>query len=199
MQVRLHLGNAHQKQRSVITNPVDRLLQIRPSMLLQIRVIQHPNFLQNIFPCCWNDLPPFVSPLFQFSTVFSVSSFYLRVNMVVVYQFTVTCVENWRVRSKGSRLRLCFRFVDDDSGRKEWICEHVFVFFFFWLGQRFTPSLQSSFSFCTQPAFYSQSAFYTQSVIYPWSAVCVLQWPFSQSGQCKTQTADCRLQTADQG
>ena len=131
MQVRLHLGNAHQKQRSVITNPVDRLLQIRLSMLLQIRVIQHPNFLQNIFPCCWNDLPPFVSPLFQFSTVFSVSSFYLRVNMVVVYQFTVTCVENWRVRSKGSRLRLCFRFVDDDSGRKEWICEHVFVFFFF--------------------------------------------------------------------
>ena len=94
MQVRLHLGNAHQKQRSVITNPVDRLLQIRLSMLLQIRVIQHPNFLQNIFPCCWNDLPPFVSPLFQFSTVFSVSSFYLRVNMVVVYQFTVTCVEN---------------------------------------------------------------------------------------------------------
>ena len=35
MQVRLHLGNVHQKQRSVITNPVDRLLQIRLSMLLQ--------------------------------------------------------------------------------------------------------------------------------------------------------------------
>ena len=121
MQVRLHLANAHQKQRSVITNPVDRLLQIRLSMLLQIRVIQHPNFQKNIFPCCsgWNDLLPFVSPLFQFSTVFSVSSFYLRVNIVVLYQFTITCVE----RSKGSRLRLCFRFVDDDSGTKEWICE----------------------------------------------------------------------------
>ena len=95
MQVRLHLGNAHQKQRSVITNPVDRLLQIRLSMLLQIRVIQHPNFQKNIFPCCpgWHDLLPFVSPLFQFSTVFSVSSFYLRVNIVVLYQFTITCVE----------------------------------------------------------------------------------------------------------
>ena len=120
MQVRLHLGNAHQKQRSVITDPGDRLLQIRLGMLLQIRVIERPNFLQNIFPCCWNDLLPFVSPLFQFSTVFSVSSFCLRVNIVVLYQFTVFW-SKIHARSKGSRL--CFRFVDDDSGRKEWICE----------------------------------------------------------------------------
>ena len=36
----------------------------------------------------------------SFCTVFWVSSFYLSVN-IVLYQFTVTCIENWSVRSLG--------------------------------------------------------------------------------------------------
>ena len=48
----------------------------------------HPNFLQNIFLCCWNDLLPFYQHNSS-CTVFWVSSFHLSVNIVVLYQFTV--------------------------------------------------------------------------------------------------------------
>ena len=39
----------------------------------------------------------------SFCTVFRVSSFYLSVN-IVLYQFTVTCIENWSVRSLGKKI-----------------------------------------------------------------------------------------------
>ena len=79
----------------------------------------HPNFLQNIFFCCWNDLLPFhcysVFIFLLYSTL--VSSFYLSVNIVVLYQFTVTCIEIWSVRSlcriKSSRLRSFFDDIPD--------------------------------------------------------------------------------------
>ena len=51
-----------------------------------------PNFLQNIFLCCWNDLPPFYRHNSS-CTVFWVSSFHLSVNIVVLYQFMVTRIE----------------------------------------------------------------------------------------------------------
>ena len=57
----------------------------------------HPIFLQNIFLWCWNDLLPFfiaIILLNSFCKVFWVSSFYLSVNIVVLYQFTVTCIES---------------------------------------------------------------------------------------------------------
>ena len=82
----------------------------------------------------------------SFCTVFWVSSFYLSVN-IVLYQFTVTCIENWSVRSlgqwimeskvyllsmlerkkKGSRLRLCFWVVDKVPKRNDWICERRYM------------------------------------------------------------------------
>ena len=83
----------------------------------------------------------------SFCTVFRVSSFYLSVN-IVLYQFTVTCIENWSVRSlgqwileskvylliihartekKGSRLRLCFWVVDEVPEKNEWICESRYM------------------------------------------------------------------------
>ena len=53
---------------------------------------------------------------YSFCTVFWVSSFYLSVNIVVLYQFTVTCIETWSVRSlerrKGSKIAIVF------SGRR---------------------------------------------------------------------------------
>ena len=78
----------------------------------------------------------------SFCTVFWVSSFYLSVN-IVLYQFTVKCIENWSMRSlgqwiieskvyllsmlgrkrKGSRLQLCFWVVDEVPEKNEWICE----------------------------------------------------------------------------
>ena len=83
----------------------------------------------------------------SFCTVFWVSSFYLSVN-IVLYQFTVTCIENWSVRSlgqwimeskvylliihartekKSSRLRLCFWVVDEVPEKNEWICESRYM------------------------------------------------------------------------
>ena len=61
----------------------------------------HPNYLQNIFLCYWNDL--IYSHFYHhnsFCTVFWVSSFYLSIN-IMLHQFTVTCIENWSVRSLG--------------------------------------------------------------------------------------------------
>ena len=102
----------------------------------------------------------------SFCTVFWVSSFYLSLN-IVLYQFTVTCIENWSVRSlghpcsdgkNGSRLRLCFWVVDEVPEKNEWICEsryvssskcllHVFCLILFaiprlqfMLGLHFTPA-----------------------------------------------------------
>ena len=102
-------------------------------------------------------------------------------------KFTVTYIENfaskvWSVRSlgrkkKGSRLRLCFRVVDDVPEKKRmdlwkqmsssrWsftcICEVFFAL------KPFHDYNLCSVWILPQPAFYSQSAV----CIYPWSAVC---------------------------
>ena len=121
-----------------------------------------------------------------------VSSSHLSVNIVVLYQLTVTCLENFPFKveawglsdgEKVSRLRLCFRVVDDVPERKGMhlskpissskcsftcicgICvalNHstttVYARSAFYPSLRFTLSLQS--------------AFYTHSTFYPWSAVC---------------------------
>ena len=82
----------------------------------------------------------------SFCTFFWVSSFYLSVN-IVLYQFTVTCIENWSARSlgqwiieskvyllsmlerkkKGSRLQLCFWVVNEVPERNDWICESRYM------------------------------------------------------------------------
>ena len=105
-------------------------------------------------------------------------------------KFAVTCIENfaskvWSLRSfgrkkKGSRLRLCFRVVDDVPEKKRmdlwkqvsssrWsftcICEIFFAL------KPFHDYNLCSVWILPQPAFYSQSAV----CIYPWSAVCSLQ------------------------
>ena len=133
-------------------------------------------------------------------TVFWVSSFHLSVNIVVLYQFTVPGhvyrklrIKSWSVKSlgwkKGSRLRLCFRVVDDVPEKKRmdlwkqmsssrWsftcICEIFFAL------KPFHDYNLCSVWILPQPAFYSQSAV----CIYPWSAVCspqsavfLLHWP----------------------
>ena len=68
----------------------------------------------------------FIAIILSMRSVFWVSSFYLSVNIVVsivvLYQFTVTCIEHFASKvdawglsdgEKGSRLRLCFPVVDD--------------------------------------------------------------------------------------
>ena len=78
----------------------------------------------------------------SFCTFFWVSSFYLSVN-IMLYQFTVTCIENWSARSlgqwiieskvyllsmqKGSRLQLCFWVVNEVPERNDWICESRYM------------------------------------------------------------------------
>ena len=112
----------------------------------------HPNFLQNIFLCCWNDLLPFYRHNSS-CTVFWVSSFHLSVNIVVLHQFTVP----GHVLSKTSHLKLerqvsrtekkvqdCYYVFGSSmtfQRRKEWICKsrcrqvsvylHVFGGFFY--------------------------------------------------------------------
>ena len=87
---------------------------------------EQPNLLQNIFLCCLNDLVPFYRHN-SFCTVVWASSFYLSVKIVVLYQFTVTCIENFASKvkpwglsdgKKGSRLRLRFWVVDDVPEKK---------------------------------------------------------------------------------
>ena len=117
----------------------------RPTLICNTFIEGRPNFLRNIFLCCWNYLLPFYRHN-SFCTVFWVSRFYLSVN-IVLYQFIVTCIENWSVRSrtmdnrklslsinypcsdgkKGSRLRFCFWVVDEVPEKNEWICESRYM------------------------------------------------------------------------
>ena len=139
-------------------------------------------------------------------TVFWVSSFHLSVNIVVLYQFTVPGhvyrklrIKSWSVKSlgwkKGSRLRLCFRVVDDvpeKKGMDLWKQMSSSKCLFTCICRIFLPLNPSTTTVYAWSAFYPsllftlslQSAFYTQSVFYPWSAVCnlqsavcVLHWP----------------------
>ena len=140
-------------------------------------------------------------------TVFWVSSFHLSVNIVVLYQFTVPGhvyrklrIKSWSVKSlgwkKGSRLRLCFRVVNDvpeKKGMDLWKQMSSSKCSFTCICGIFLPLNPSTTALYTRSAFYPslrftlslQSAFYTQSAFYPWSAVCspqstvfVLHWPF---------------------
>ena len=126
-------------------------------------------------------------------TVFWVSSFHLSVNIVVLYQFTVPGhvyrklrVWSWSVKSLGrkkdSRLRLCFRVVDDVPKKKGMdLCKQMSSSkcSFTCICGLFLPLNPSTTTVYARSAFYPslrftlslQSAFYTQSSFYPWSAV----------------------------
>ena len=101
----------------------------------------------------------------------------------MLYQFTVSSIENWSVRSlgqwiieskvyllivhartekKGSRLRLCFWFVDEVPEKNEWICRQVSICLHVFCGILFALKPFCDYSLCSvcilpQPAFYSQS------------------------------------------
>ena len=134
----------------------------------------------------------------SFCTVFWVSSFYLSVN-IVLYQFTVTCIENWSVRSlgqwimeskvylliihartekKGSRLRLCFWVVDEVPEKNEWICESRYMssskcLFACICGILFALKPFCDYSLCSVCIF-PQPASYSQSVVCILHSVCIL-------------------------
>ena len=109
-------------------------------------------------------------------TVFWVSSFYLSINIVVLYQFTVTWIENfvskveaWGLSDgkKGSRLRLCFRVVDDVPEKKGMDlrkrmssskCSFTCICGIFFALEPFHDYSLCSVCILPQPAFYSQSA-----------------------------------------
>ena len=96
---------------------------------------------------------------------------------------------------KGSRLRLCFRVVDDvpeKKGMDLWKQMSSSKCSFTCICGIFLPLNPSTTTVYARSAFYPglcftlslQSAFYTQSAFYPWSAVCspqsavcVLHWP----------------------
>ena len=98
-------------------------------------------------------------------------------------------------RKKGSRLRLCFRVVDDvpeKKGMDLWKQMSSSKCSFTCICGIFLPLNPSTTTVYARSAFYPslrftlslQSAFYTQSAFYPWSAVCspqsavfVLHWP----------------------
>ena len=118
---------------------------------------------------------PFFSAIIllnSFCTLFWVSSFYLSVNIDMLYQFTVTCIESWSVRSLERKKRLKIATTSMFSrrqwrsrGRKEWICERrcqVSVSGVFYMYLRDCVALQpfhdySLRSVCIlpQPVFYS--------------------------------------------
>ena len=136
----------------------------------------------------------------SFCTVFWVSSFYLSVNIVVLYQFAITCIENFadkvEVWGLSDRLRLliCFRVVEDvpeKKGMDLWKQMSSSKCSFTCTCGVFLPLNPSMTTVYARSAFYPslrftlslQSAFYTQSAFYPWSAVCspqsavfVLHW-----------------------
>ena len=96
-------------------------------------------------------------------------------------------IKNWSVKSlgwkKGSRLRLCFRVVDDVAEKKGmdfWKQMASSKCSFTCICGIFLPLNPSTSTVYARSAFYPglrftlslQSAFYTQSAFYPWSAVC---------------------------
>ena len=117
-------------------------------------------------------------------TVFWVSSFYLSVN-IVLYQFTVTCIEDWSMRSlgkwiieskfyllsmrgrkkKGSRLRLCFWVVHEVPEKNEWNCESrdmsssIKVFVYMYSAGLYLPLNPSATTVYTRSAFYPSLRF----------------------------------------
>ena len=98
---------------------------------------------------------------YSFCTVFWVSSFYLSVNIVVLYQSTFTCLEHFAPKVEalalGRKKKKCFRVVDDAPEKKgivlwkqmssKWstFCPQTLPELQFILGLHFTLSRQSSF------------------------------------------------------
>ena len=102
----------------------------------------------------------------------------------MLYQFMVTCIENWSMRSlgqwiieskvyllsmlgqkkKGSQSRLCFWVIDEVPEKNEWICESrymsssikVFVYMYF---AGLLPLNPSATTVYTQSAFYPSLRF----------------------------------------
>ena len=151
-------------------------------------MIQHPNFLQNIFPCCsgWNDLLPFCIAIIPvLYSIFGQQLLFKGKHRRVV---PIHDHVSRKLKREVKRLKIAimfrrFRKKGMDLWKQmlsKWSFTCICVFFF--CSVNILPPVCSAHSaFCSQPAFYSQSAFYTQSVFYPWSAVWVLHWPFSQS------------------
>ena len=130
---------------------------------------------------------------YSFCTLFWVSRFYLSINIVVLFQIHGHVYRKLRVLSlksevsrtekKGSRLRLCFRVVDDvpeKKGMDLWKQMSSSKCSFTCICGIFLPLNPSTTTVYARSAFYPslrftlslQSAFYTQSAFYPWSAVC---------------------------
>ena len=119
--------------------------------------------------------------------VFWVNSFYVNVNIVVLYQFTVTCIENFASKvevwglldgKKGSRCRLCFRVVDDVQEKKGVdLCKQMLSSkcSFTCICGIFLPLNPSTTTVYARSAFYPSlkftlrvlPAFYTQPLFYP--------------------------------
>ena len=114
------------------------------------------------------------SHFYRHNSFFTV--FWVSVN-IVLYQFTVMCIENWSVRSlgqwimeskvylliihartekKGSRLRLCFWVVDEVPEKNEWICE-----------SRYMSSSKCLFTCIYLPLNPSATTVYARSAFYP--------------------------------
>ena len=107
----------------------ERSNSLRPPTLICNTFLEgHPNFLQKIFLCCWNDFN--YSHFYRhhsFCTVFWVSCFYLSLN-IVLYQFTVTCIETWSVRSLGQWIiesKVYYLCSDEKKRFKVWIVDEV--------------------------------------------------------------------------
>ena len=136
--------------------------------------------------------------------VFWVSSFHLSVNIMVLQHFTVPGhvyrklrILSWSMKSLASRLRLCFRVVDDvpeKKGMDLWKQMSSSKCSFTCICRIFLPLKPSTSTVYARSAFYPslhstlslQSAFYTQSAFHLWSAVCSPQsavrsphWPVS--------------------
>ena len=87
-------------------------------------------FLQNIFLCCWNDLGLFHRHN-SFCTVFWVSSFYLSVNIVELYQFMASKTSHLKLKREVSnrlsdgrfKIAIVFGSSTTFQRREEWICE----------------------------------------------------------------------------
>ena len=83
--------------------------------------------MQNIFLFCGADLLPFYRH-YSFCTVFWVSSFYLSVN-IVLYQFTVRCIENWSLRSFGQwiiKSKVYLLIIHARTEKKVQDCDYIF-------------------------------------------------------------------------
>ena len=149
----------------------------------------------------------------SFCTFFWVSSFYLSVN-IMLYQFTVTCIENWSARSLGQwiieskvyllsmlerkkKVQDC-NYVFGSSTKfqrgmtgfvKADICRQVSVCLRVFCGILFVLKPFRDYSLCSV-CILPQSAFYSQSVVCILHSVCILPLVRSlQSAVCSPQSS----------